>query len=152
MLPSHAAAPVEAITLTRTRCFGTCPAYTATLTRGGSIAVTGDAARSSQAPARVADSTLDRLAAQARASGFYALPARTESDSTLCAMRATDHPYVTIRIVQGGTPTEVTDYTGCYQGGDPPRRAPALHALTMLAAAIDAAAGTSASATRPGKR
>jgi hypothetical protein len=151
-LPAHAAEPIEAIVLTRTRCFGTCPAYTATLRRGRPIAVTGDAARTGQASGTVADATLDRLAAQARASGFYSLPARTESDSTLCAMRATDHPYVTIGIVQGGVRTEVRDYTGCYQGGDPPRRAPALQALSAFAAAIDAAAGTSASATRPGKR
>ena len=139
-LPAHAMLPVDTIVLVRTRCFGRCPAYEVVIPRGGRVRVTGDADRVARAVSSVPDDVIDRIAERARTGGFYTLPAETRRDPGLCPLRATDHPSVTVRLVQGRVATQVEDYTGCYQA--PQRRAPVLEELEALARAIDAAAGT----------
>lgn len=140
--PAFASGPPDTIALTRTRCLGRCPAYELVMTRGGRVRVRGDADVAARAVAKVPDSTMDALGRQALAGGFYALPARTEGDASLCPIRATDHPSLTVRIAQGNERTEVSHYTGCYVSASPLRKAPALVALEVLADSIDAAAGT----------
>ena len=143
-LPAWASAPPDTIVLVRTRCFGQCPAYELVIPRGGTVHVRGDAERAARAVASVPDAVLDSLGRQAVAGGFFALPPSTAGDDDICPVRATDHPTVTVRLVQGRQRTEVQHYAGCYTSADPPRMAPAARALMALADAIDAAAGTGA--------
>ena len=146
-LPAFVHAPPDTIVLVRTRCFGQCPAYELVIPRGGPVLVRGDRERAARAVARVPDAVLDSLGRQALAGGFFALPYSTSGDADVCPVRATDHPTVTVRLVQGRQRTEVEHYAGCYTSARPQRMAPAARALLALADAIDAAAGLGA-ATR----
>ena len=139
--PEWAEAPVDMIALVRTRCFGGCPAYELTLSRGGPVQVRGDDARAARAVAQVPDSVLDALGRRALAGGFFALAARANPDREFCPVHATDHPTIRILIVQGNQHSEVTHYTGCFLSVSPRRQAPELAAVEELARAIDAAAG-----------
>lgn len=140
-LPDFARAPVDTIVLVRTRCFGRCPAYELVIPRGGAPRLDGDRERAAGLVTMVPDAVMDSLGRQALAGGFFALPPSTSGDPTLCPLRATDHPSVTVRLVQGTHRTEVVHYTGCFVSADPRRRAPPAEALMALADAIDAAAG-----------
>src|SRR5690349_6035704 len=113
----------DTITLVRTRCFGRCPAYELVIPRGGAVRVRGDKDVVAGAVAQVPDSVIDALWRRAIVGGFYTLPLRTMGDKELCPVHATDHPSVTLRIVQGRDRTEVDHYTGCYVSADPLRRA-----------------------------
>ena len=50
--------------------------------------------------------------------GFYALPRMIAEDSTLCPLRATDHPTATVTISRGDSARTVVDYHGCYASHD----------------------------------
>lgn len=119
--PSTALAPtVDSIVLERTLCYGTCPAYR--LTIGGSGAVTfvsrnpGDTAgvkKDSIRPEQVA-----WIVSEATRLGFFTLPEVIADDSTLCPLRATDHPTAIVSLFSVDSTHTVVDYHGCYASYD----------------------------------
>lgn len=131
----------DSLVLERTPCFGTCPAYRLSMTRGGVVAFTshnpGDntgTVTDSIAPAQVA-----WLVEEATRIGFFALPASIADDSTLCPLRATDHPTATVTIFRADSTHQVVDYHGCYAAHDHSVTAP-VERLRIFETKIDSVA------------
>jgi hypothetical protein len=108
----------KSITLERTICFGSCPAYRLTLDRGGTVSFLS---RNPSPPApiakpavwRVAPSVFDSLYARAVRIGFVALPDTLLGTPTFCERYATDLPTATVTIDTDAGKKSVADYRGC---------------------------------------
>jgi hypothetical protein len=135
----------QMITLERTVCFGSCPAYQLSVTRTGSVAFIS---RNPSPPAptakpavwRVAPSVFDSLYARAVRIGFFALPDTLMGDATYCSRRATDMPSATVTINTDTGKKTVVDYHGC--GAESPA-AKKLRELRIFEAEIDTLTGSS---------
>ncbi len=143
--PAAARAPgADSLVLERMICFGTCPAYR--LKIGGDGAVTfisrnpGDT--SGTKTDSITPSQVEWLVGEAKRLGFYSLPTVIADDSTLCPLRATDHPTATLTIFRRDSTHTVVDYHGCYAGHDL-GTAPRIERLRRLEAAVDSVAGSS---------
>jgi hypothetical protein len=90
------------------------------------------------------------LVQEARRLGFFTLPPVIADDSTLCPLRATDHPTATLTIFSADSTQQVVDYHGCYSDHD---RAVAsrVRQLRQLEMRMDSVAGSSRWA-RPAER
>lgn len=117
------------ITLKRTQCFGSCPAYTVTISGTGEVTWLGDAnvAVRGQAKDKIDPKVVMALLDRARAAGFFDLRAVYRGD-------ATDGPTFTITITRGGRTKQVEDYVGALVGMP--------YEVTLLEQAIDRAART----------
>jgi hypothetical protein len=128
-------ARVDSVSLERTRCYGTCPTYRVLLTRAGDVRFTsGDARFPHSGAGSFIPASLDELAAEARAAGFWSLPARIAADPTVCGLRATDFPGVIVTFYTAGRTHAVEDYRGC--------RGPGLERLRRLEEHVDSVAET----------
>jgi hypothetical protein len=140
---SRVPARADSLILERTRCFGSCPAYRLTLRADGRVSFVSLVPRDSSlifldsiAPAKVA-----WLVEQADRIGLAKLPPVIAADSTLCTVRATDHPTATVALFRAGSTTRVEDYRGCY-AGPTLTVAPSLARLRRYAGQIDSVART----------
>ncbi|MDB4952363.1 MAG: hypothetical protein JWM27_5012 [Gemmatimonadetes bacterium] len=132
--PSAASAPV-AVTLERTACYGTCPAYTVRLDGAGRVAWHGErfVAAMGDSSTAVSAARVNALADEIAAAGFFGF-----GDSYLPGVPAaepcsTDSPHAVITVTRAGRTKRVEHDYGC-------RGAPA--ALRTIAARIDSVAGT----------
>jgi len=117
------------IELSRTQCYGRCPAYSVTIRGDGSVHFDGQ--RYVQIPgkhdARVAPDTVRELVRQFEKAKFFA------ADDKYVA-EVTDNPTYTLTLTVGGEKKTVTDYVG-EQVGMP-------LVITDLENAVDEASGT----------
>ena len=141
----------SAITLERTSCFGTCPAYRVQLDGAGKVTFTGlnrwaDAAGT----ASVATSAVQQLFSEFEHLRFFALDTAYVPGSPKCGGVVTDHAWLTLTVV-GSHTKSVRYYTGCL-GSHPTTEDSmfaALHnpagepgVLSRLAKMVDSVAGT----------
>jgi hypothetical protein len=136
-------AVLKSITLERTICFGSCPAYRLTLERGGTVSFVSLNPRDSSrtGTGRVAPSVLDSLYARAVRIGFFALPDAVIGKSPLCEIYATDQPTATVTISTDTAQKSVRDYHGCIARS--PAAAETLGELRRFESAIDSLTGSS---------
>jgi hypothetical protein len=143
--PAAARAPAaDSLVLERTICFGTCPAYRLSIGGDGTVTFisrnpddTSGAKTDSIAPSQV-----EWLLGEAERLGLYSLPTVIADDSTLCPLRATDHPTATLTIFREDSTHTVVDYHGCYAGHDR-GTGPRVEQLRRLEVAVDSVAGSS---------
>lgn len=114
------ASAADSLVLERSLCFGTCPAYRLRISGDGAVAFLsrnpGDT--SGVRTDSIEPSAVERLLREAERIGFDSLPAVIADDSTLCPLRATDHPTTTVAIFRGDSAHTVVDYHGCYATHD----------------------------------
>jgi hypothetical protein len=117
------------IELSRTQCYGRCPAYSVTIRGDGSVHFSGE--KYVQIPgthdARIAPDTVRELVRQFESAKFFAA-----GDKYIAEV--TDNPTYTLTLSVGGRTKTVTDYVG-EQVGMPV-------VITDLENAVDEAAGT----------
>ena len=151
--PSERAA-ADSLELERTRCYGSCPAYSVTVARNGAVrfeTVSGDDGRVTIVAADRAPGALSGLAAQAERAGFYAFPDVIAADRVLCPDSATDHPTVTVTIHRSEGTKRVADYRGCAAlASDSLTRA--LAALRAFEDSVDVAVNTARWVAPPTRR
>ena len=140
---SPAAARADSLVLERTRCFGYCPAYHLSVRADGRVTFVSRVPRDSNRTMldSIAPASVTWLVQQADRIGLAKLPSVIADDSTLCTVRATDHPTVTVAVYRGGSETRVVDYLGCYAAPDLSVAAP-LARLRHFTAQIDSVANT----------
>jgi hypothetical protein len=141
-------ATFDRITFSRSICFGTCPAYTISVTRDGAISYGGDRFVAQQG-ARTA--TLDaagvkRLDAALATADVDALRDSYASPDDGCDSLATDQPSEDFLIVRGGREKRIHYYLGC-RG---PRIDAELARLAALGDAIDSILDTKRWTGEPG--
>jgi hypothetical protein len=134
---SHTVAPIEAVTLHRSACYGQCPVYTVTIKSDGSVIfhglehvkAVGDSHQQIPA-ARVAElaKAIDDL-------GYWTWKNQYRSEEDGCAAVATDHPGVDIEVRRGGVTKRVSYYYGC-------KGLPVADQIDGLSQTIDDIAGT----------
>lgn len=117
------------ISLTRTACFGTCPAYTVQIRGDGLVSYAGQAhvAVTGRHVDRISDETVSRLIEMFRVAEFFSLRDEYVGNRT-------DHPRYEVSFTGSGRTKRVIDYIG-KEGGMP-------ESVTMLEDAIDRLAGT----------
>jgi hypothetical protein len=114
---SPSSSTADSITIERTGCYGTCPAYRLRLSAAGEIHFAsrnpGDEGRT--ALDTIPGSTLSFLISRARGAGFFELPQVIARDSVLCHDNATDHETVTTTVFMKDGTKAVEDYHGCFE-------------------------------------
>lgn len=129
--PAFAGLPPDfAITLERTRCFGTCPSYTLTISATGDVFFSGLYPKPGCAAQTIDVAIVTDLARRIHAMNFFTLKDRYTAD-------VTDHPSARITVTSDGRRKHVDHYKA------DPLDAPDLadrEALSELEAAIDGAA------------
>ncbi|HET7550477.1 MAG TPA: DUF6438 domain-containing protein [Gemmatimonadaceae bacterium] len=140
---AHARA-ADSVVLERSRCFGSCPAYRLRIGEDGAVThVSRDSGDASGTKTdSIARSQVEWLLGEAERIGFYSLPEVIADDSTLCPLRATDHPTATVTIYRDDSAHTVVDYHGCYASHDL-AVAPKVQQLRRFEAEIDSIAGVS---------
>ena len=107
---------VDSVVLERTLCFGVCPAYRLSLTRGGSVHFEsrnpGDSGRVASATIPTADFESFIVLGLAH-TDFFALPDRIAEERKYCENEATDHATVTVTVYAGTRVKRIDDYLGC---------------------------------------
>ena len=131
--PVAPAADIDlAVHMKRTRCFGSCPAYTVDIGRDGAVKFAGDAFTvAKQATGHISAERMRAIGELIDAAHFYSL--RDKYVSAGCTSVSTDSPTVFIEVVRAGKKKRIERYYGC--DGAP-------MALDELSEAIDLAAGT----------
>jgi hypothetical protein len=132
----------DSVVLERSRCFGNCPAYRLRIGRDGAVAqISRDPADTAGTKTdSIARSQVEWLVDEAERIGFYSLPKVIADDSTLCPLRATDHPTATVTMYLEDSTHTVVDYQGCYTSHDR-GLAPKVQELRRFEAEIDSIAG-----------
>jgi hypothetical protein len=106
----------DSLTLERTTCFGTCPAYRLRVTRTGAVLFVSrnpdDSGRS--VTDSVSPQTYTQLLEQAQMAQVLDLPEEIARDQRFCPSRATDLPSATVTIFMPGLTKRVDDYHGCF--------------------------------------
>jgi hypothetical protein len=112
-----AAIPADTvITLERTVCFGTCPAYTVSIDAGGNVTYEGRkfVRVSGQQRARISTERVARLIETIARIGFFALEDEyagiQNPDGTTTFV--TDLPTTIVTVISGGRKKRVVDYLG----------------------------------------
>jgi len=105
----------DRITLSRTVCFGTCPAYTVSVTGAGAISYSGErfVAQKGARTATLDAEGLKRLEAALAAVDVDALRSSYALPDDGCDLLATDHPSEDIVIARGGHEKRIHYYLGC---------------------------------------
>jgi hypothetical protein len=134
----------DSVVLERSRCFGSCPAYRLRIGGDGAVAhVSRDPGDTSDTKTdSITRSQVEWLLDEAERIGFYSLPKVIADDSTLCPLRATDHPTATVTIYRNDSAHTVVDYHGCYASHDL-AVAPKVQQLRRFEVEIDSVAGVS---------
>jgi len=144
--PRPATAGAESVTLERTLCYGSCPAYRLSIARDGAVRFQSlNPGDSTAATDRIDPTAFDALAREAERIGFRSLPDEIEADRELCGSLATDHPSATVTIHASTGTKSVTDQHGCHGTSE------RLAALRRFEDRIDSVAG-SARWVRPARR
>jgi len=121
---------VPAITLERTACFGSCPVYVISLSRGGEVRYEGKAhvRRTGVATGRIPRKQVDALLTELDQAGYFNFADEYSPSRAACGRAATDLPTVITSVTLPGRTKRVTHYYGC-------SNAPG--ALTVLEQKID---------------
>jgi hypothetical protein len=127
--------PDATITLTRTRCYGTCPAYTVTLHADGSVQWRGDAfvKQEGEANGRITPEDFADVWRLASSQPFEDLP--REFRDARCKSESTDHTSAIVTLEGPGVDHRVSHYYGCH-GND------ALDAFAAVETRIDEVTAT----------
>jgi hypothetical protein len=130
-------AEATTITLQRSRCYGSCPAYSVTLTPDGLVSYEGEAyvLYHGAASHRIAPSAVRSLADEMESAHYFELSVPRD-----CADTTTDAPTVTTSLERSGRSHEIANYHG--NGCAPP-------VLAALEQRIDEVAGTAVWITCP---
>jgi hypothetical protein len=113
--PAPAATVADSITLERTRCYGTCPAYRLSIARDGAVRFQSlNPGDSTVATDRIAAAAFDSLVREADRIAFRSLPDLIQSDEDLCGPEATDSPGATVTIQGPAGTKSVNDYHCCH--------------------------------------
>lgn len=106
----------DSIVLERTSCFGFCPAYRLSVRADGFVTFRSREPRDSSVTHTdmIAPSQFAGLAQTAADIGLTAFPPVIADDTSLCPLRATDHPTATISVFRADSTTHIVDYLGCY--------------------------------------
>jgi uncharacterized protein DUF6438 len=140
--PTAQAVDADSLVLDRTVCFGFCPAYRLTIAGNGAVRfVTTARSDTVQRGDTISPRDFQSLIREAHRIGFFSLPQDIAADRTLCPMKATDHPTVTVTIFRADSAHQVVDYRGCYAGTDLSVTS-ALGALHRFESAVDSVAGS----------
>jgi len=114
-------APLSAIELERSACFGTCPAYSLRLQADGSVQLQDHGSRSRPAgqppvvhQGQFPAAELARIQAQLQALQFMQLNERYATVQDGCAAVATDFPSLRITAHYGAQTKSVRYYQGCH--------------------------------------
>ena len=126
----------DSLTLERTGCFGSCPAYRLRVARAGDILFRS---RNRNDTTRVESGRIDSATAAtvfqyADMMRFAELPDRIATEPAYCPNRWTDNPTATTTIFVGGRSKRVEDYYGCWWAPE---------ALRRLERLIDSVSGSS---------
>jgi len=121
------------IHLERTRCYGSCPAYTVTIHGDGRVEYAGtkNVKVTGTQTGRVEPEAVKRLLSQFAQAKFLATKADYSAEKCSCSRRCTDMPSAITELTAGGVTHRVNHYYGC---GCAP------NALFDLESAIDKAA------------
>lgn len=112
----HAAVALDSVVLVVTECYGTCPAYRASLSAGGrtSLEPRGPVDRGPIRFGVIAPESLSIVLDLARDIGFTSLPDTIANNAELCPSPATDFSSVIVTLFQRGAQKSVMDYQGCF--------------------------------------
>jgi len=126
-------APV--VSLERTPCYGSCPVYRVTISRGGMVRFEGTrfVTRAGADSAQLAKEAVDSLLAELDRGGFFEFEERYVSGAPACGLYATDLPSAITSVDDGSRSKRVRHDRGC---SDAPG------ALATLENRIDEVAGT----------
>src|SRR4051794_17475352 len=116
---SESSAPVPAITLERTACFGSCAVYAISVSPSGEIQYQGKAhvRKLGAATAKIPPERVNALLSELDRGGYFSFADRYTSPEPSCGRYATDSPTtITSVTLRGRTKRIVHDY-GC--GGAP---------------------------------
>src|SRR2546430_14613651 len=127
----------DSITLERTVCFGSCPAYKVTISSDGTVTFDGRQFTKMKGLATDHISAADfrQLVNEFDKINYFALPDEYKPGSPVCPQRITDLPSANSSIHLKGKFKSVEHYYGCGNSG-------ALPKLTALESKIDEVAGT----------
>lgn len=123
---------VPVITLQRTPCFGTCPAYKLMIYEDGKVEYEGKdhVKRKGKAEGRITKEELEKLIAEFERIDYLNLADNYTSDSKNCPQIWTDHPTAVTSLNWKGKKKTITHYHGC-------RGSSVLEQLTALEDEID---------------
>jgi hypothetical protein len=131
----------DSIVLTRTICFGPCPAYRVRVARTGAVhyfSSTHEETRTdSIAPGRVSEFLQEIVATT-----FFEYPLSTVRDPSKCRPPGTDAPGQLLELFVGVTRYYVTDDVGCFWNPDTAVAMLRSRSKDQLAVRVDSVAGT----------
>ena len=124
-----------AVSLERTPCFGSCPVYLVTISRGGMVRFEGTrfVGHPGVDSAQIAKEAVDSLLVELDRGGFYDFEERYVSGAPGCGLYATDLPSANTAVNDGSRSRRVEHDRGC---SDAPL------ALSTLEDRIDEVAGS----------
>jgi len=126
------AAAVPVITLERTACYGTCPAYTVTIFDDGTVVYEGKefVKQKGKAKSRITKAALDELVREFDRINYFSLDDYYVDGPKNCPESWTDQPSATTSLSWKGRTKKVEHYYGC-------RGLPILDQLSALERKID---------------
>ena len=127
----------DSITLERTVCFGTCPAYRVTISSDGTVTFEGRQYTKTKglATGHISANDFRKLVSEFEKIDYFSLPDRYAPGTKECPRVITDMPAANTSIRLKGRSKSVSHYHGCGNAG-------ALAKLTELENKIDEVAGT----------
>ena len=109
---------VQVITLERTVCFGTCPAYKLTIFSDGVVQYEGKryVKKVGLAYGRISRAKLNALVLEFQNIYYFNLPEAFTPGSKQCPQGATDMPTAITSLTWQGKSKTITHYHGCFEG------------------------------------
>ena len=134
-----AAAPIEAVTMHRSACYGRCPVYAVTVKSDGAVLIQGleHVKGGGDLTQRISPARVAELAKAIDEIGYWTWKSQYLSQEDGCTAVATDHPGVDIEVRRGGATKRVSYYYGC-------KGLPVADQIERLSQTIDDVAGTAA--------
>jgi hypothetical protein len=135
---------IEQVTLERTVCFGTCPAYRVTISSDGVVRFEGKSyvKVSGIRRKRINAKALQELADEVARVNYFGLRNQYASANDGCPMSWTDNPSVTTSVRTAHITKTVYHYLGCREGANGSVGKSYPQVLTSFEDAIDRIAGT----------
>jgi hypothetical protein len=112
---STAVAPLPAITLERTACFGGCPVYTLSIFSTGEVQYEGKAhvRKVGAATGKVPPERVDALLLELERGRYFTFADRYTSPEATCGRYATDSPSAISSVTVGGRTKRIVHDYGC---------------------------------------
>lgn len=109
--------PDTTITLERTVCFGSCPAYELTISADGAVVFTGKeyVREKGTVHSNISKDQLKQLIAEFTLIQYFSLSDRYVSEEDGCPEFWTDNPWVTTSIRINGQYKSIVHYLGCQE-------------------------------------